>query len=338
MGGSGAPMFAIRHADRIAWATAWVGVHIPEKSPTFKSSYANVYGPVEWGVKFEDGTPVWDYFNDAWFLRKYPQKEVGLICFSNGKNDGGIGWPHVVDLAKALQEARQPHGVVWRMAGRVHRRHVRISRRNRLAVGDRGPLNAPAAVPIGPRHLEERHAGHAPGNRRSARAVIGVAVRDQDPDEHRVTERGVERLEVTGVTDSGVDEGGHTSGNEPGRVAPAGHRAGVEGVQSDRLHRNGPASIEWVHSVALRRELNASINARSVKPASSSPPFGLSRPRILYSRRIQKGRSRPSRPSAVAGTVNCSRHQPSAAVDVRYAADFGVGPTKVTANRSSQRS
>jgi hypothetical protein len=53
MGGSGAPMFAIRYPERIAWAVAWVGVHIPAKSPTFKGSYANSYGPPEWGVKFE---------------------------------------------------------------------------------------------------------------------------------------------------------------------------------------------------------------------------------------------------------------------------------------------
>ena len=121
MGGSGAPMFAIRHSDRIAWAVGWVGVHNPAKSPTFKGSYEQVYGKPEYGVKFEDGTPVWDYFNDAWFLRKYPGKEIGFITFSNAKNDGGIGWPQAVEFLKALQETRRPHLFVWGMAGHGQR-------------------------------------------------------------------------------------------------------------------------------------------------------------------------------------------------------------------------
>jgi S-formylglutathione hydrolase FrmB len=96
MGGSGAPMLAIRYPDRIAWATSWVGVHLPHRSPTFANSYANVYGDPQWQIGFEDGTPVWDYYNDAWYLRQHPRAEIGLICFSNGKNDGGIGWPQAV--------------------------------------------------------------------------------------------------------------------------------------------------------------------------------------------------------------------------------------------------
>ena len=98
MGGSGSPMLAIRYPERIAWAISWVGVHDPARSPQFAGSYARVYGPREWDVRFEDGTPVWDYFNDAWYLRKYPKKEIGLITFSNGKNDGAIGWPQAVEF------------------------------------------------------------------------------------------------------------------------------------------------------------------------------------------------------------------------------------------------
>ncbi len=127
MGGSGAPMFAIRHADQIAWATAWVGVHIPAKSPTFKNSYQNVYGWPEWNIRFEDGTPVWDYFNDAWYLREYPQREVGLICFSNGKNDGGIGWEQAVEFYRALQDTRRPHVFVWGQRGHGQRAQLPVS-------------------------------------------------------------------------------------------------------------------------------------------------------------------------------------------------------------------
>ena len=98
MGGSGSLMLAIRFSERIAWANSWVGVHIPAKTPQFKESYEHVYGKPAWNVKYEDGTPVWDYFNDVWYLRQYPNKEVGFLTFANGKNDGAIGWPQAVEF------------------------------------------------------------------------------------------------------------------------------------------------------------------------------------------------------------------------------------------------
>ncbi len=127
MGGSGAPMLAIRYPDRIAWATGWVGVHNPAKTPHFKGSYERVYGPQSWAVEFEDGTPVWDHFNDAWYLRKHPEKGVGLICFSNGKNDGAIGWEQAVEFYRALQDTRQPHIFVWGQSGHGQRARLPIS-------------------------------------------------------------------------------------------------------------------------------------------------------------------------------------------------------------------
>ncbi len=121
MGGSGSPMLAIRYPERVAWAVSWVGVHIPALSPRFRSSYARVWGKPEWNVPFEDGTPVWDYYNDAWFLRHYPNKEVGFLTFSNGKNDGGIGWQQAVDFYRALQETHRPHLFVWGQRGHGQR-------------------------------------------------------------------------------------------------------------------------------------------------------------------------------------------------------------------------
>jgi pimeloyl-ACP methyl ester carboxylesterase len=121
MGGSGALMLALRFPQRIAWAISWVGIHIPHMSPQFKGSYETVFGRQEWGVKFEDGTGVWDYFNDAWYLRRHPDKDVGFLTFSNGKNDGGIGWPQAVEYYRALQETRQPHLFIWGQGGHGER-------------------------------------------------------------------------------------------------------------------------------------------------------------------------------------------------------------------------
>jgi len=78
-------------------------------------------------VTFEDGTPVWDYFNDVWYLRQHPEKEVGLICFSNGKNDSGIGWPQAVEFFEALQQTRRPHVFVWGQSGHGQRARLPIS-------------------------------------------------------------------------------------------------------------------------------------------------------------------------------------------------------------------
>ncbi len=121
MGGTGALMLAIRHPDRIAWAIGWVGVHRPRESPAFHGSFERVYGKPAWNVRFEDGSPVWDYFDDVWYLRKHPDRSIGFLTFSNGKNDDGIGWPQAVDFLKALQETRQPHLFVWGQAGHGQR-------------------------------------------------------------------------------------------------------------------------------------------------------------------------------------------------------------------------
>jgi len=104
-----------------------VGIHVPAKSPQFAGSYAQVYGPPEWQCRFEDGTPVWDYYSDVWYLRKYPNKEIGLITFSNGKNDGAIGWPQAVEFHRALQETRRPHIFVWGQSGHGQRASMPIT-------------------------------------------------------------------------------------------------------------------------------------------------------------------------------------------------------------------
>jgi pimeloyl-ACP methyl ester carboxylesterase len=124
MGGSGSLMLALRFPGRIAWAISWVGIHIPSMSPQFKGSYEYVYGKPEWGAKFEEGMDVWDYFNDAWYLRRYPEKDVGFVTFSNGKNDAAIGWQQAVEFYRALQETRQPHMFIWGQEGHNQRAYM----------------------------------------------------------------------------------------------------------------------------------------------------------------------------------------------------------------------
>ncbi len=121
MGGSGSIMLGLRYPERVAWVHSWVGIHRPRGSPTFKASYDEVFGRPELGVKFEEGTPVWDYFDDVWYLRRYPERSVPLIVFSNGKNDANIGWTQAVEFVRALQETRQPHIFFWGQNGHGER-------------------------------------------------------------------------------------------------------------------------------------------------------------------------------------------------------------------------
>jgi pimeloyl-ACP methyl ester carboxylesterase len=132
MGGSGAPMLAIRHPGVFAWAVGWVGVHVPQQSPHFKNSYAYVYGDPEWGVKFEDGMPVWDYFNDDWYLRNHVAQDTPFLTWSNGKNDAGIGWAQAVTFYKAMQETRRPHMFAWGQNGHIQRAVMPVSLEQRV--------------------------------------------------------------------------------------------------------------------------------------------------------------------------------------------------------------
>ena len=118
MGGAGAPMFAVRYGQRVAWCMAWVGVHVPAESPQFTGSYRGSYGPRDEAVTMPDGkTSPWDHFSDVWWLRNNVKAETGFIMASNGKSDGGIGWPQAYKFARALQETRRPHLYNWGPGG-----------------------------------------------------------------------------------------------------------------------------------------------------------------------------------------------------------------------------
>jgi chitodextrinase len=122
MGGSGAIMYGIRHPDRAAWVNSWVGVHVPAESPTFLSSYQNSYGDLAWGLLYEDNvTPAFSYFDDDWYLRHHVADETPFITFSNGRNDGDIGWGQAVKFARAMQDTRRPFIFYWGVSGHGQR-------------------------------------------------------------------------------------------------------------------------------------------------------------------------------------------------------------------------
>ncbi len=123
MGGSGSSMLGIRYPNRIAWCRSATGVHNPNNIK-LKWSYESVYGKPDFNPKFEDGTAVWDYYNDIWYLKQNIEKGIGLIVYSNGKNDEVIDWQQAVDFTNTLQETRQAHIFTWGQDG--HRQSAKL--------------------------------------------------------------------------------------------------------------------------------------------------------------------------------------------------------------------
>jgi len=118
MGGSGSTFIPIRYPERFAYAYSAVGIHDPARiRGGFHESYARVNGRMKFNIKHENGMPVWEYLSDPKIVRDNPKLNLPFIGFGNGKNDHGIGWPQAIELAKALQEARQPHGFQWNLRG-----------------------------------------------------------------------------------------------------------------------------------------------------------------------------------------------------------------------------
>ncbi len=117
MGGSGSMMTGIRNGGKIAWVRSCVGVHVPGETTTMKSAYAANFGNPESGVLFENGIPVWNYYDDVWFLRQYPAQDTPFLSFSNAKNDPLIDWPQAVHFYQALQDTKRPHLFVWGQDG-----------------------------------------------------------------------------------------------------------------------------------------------------------------------------------------------------------------------------
>jgi hypothetical protein len=111
MGGSGSIMLGIRHPERVAWSVSWAGVHVPSNSQA-AASYKAFYGEQAWNVKFEDGTPVWQYFDDVWYLRQYPERETPFIAWSSGSGVSASGSPDM-DFYRAMQETKRPHTFEW---------------------------------------------------------------------------------------------------------------------------------------------------------------------------------------------------------------------------------
>ena len=118
MGGSGSTFIPIRFPERFAYAYSAVGIHDPARvTGGFHESYARTNGRMQFKIKHESGLPVWEYLSDPKIVRDNPKLNLPFIGFGNGKNDHGIGWPQAIELAKAFQEARQPHGFQWNLRG-----------------------------------------------------------------------------------------------------------------------------------------------------------------------------------------------------------------------------
>lgn len=137
MGGSGTSMVGLRNGHLFANLISWVGVHIPRETPTFAGSYEKAWGSREWNVPFsneefaarfggmvirpEDGYGVWDYYDNDQWLRANVDVPTPWMTFSNGVDDGGIGWEQAVTHTDALIDTWRPFNFQWGMNGHSQR-------------------------------------------------------------------------------------------------------------------------------------------------------------------------------------------------------------------------
>jgi hypothetical protein len=136
MGGSGASMWGIRSGHIFSGIISMVGVHIPAESPSFASSYATVFGPQNTPCRYDnsilqrfgyplvsasDNVSAWDYWDNDLWLRTHPTSETPWITYSNGQNDGAIGWPQAWDMTRALIDTKRGFNLVWGQGGHGQR-------------------------------------------------------------------------------------------------------------------------------------------------------------------------------------------------------------------------
>jgi len=137
MGGSGASMWGIRSGHIFSNIISWVGVHIPEETPTFYGSYLGVYGgdrsrncvySNEGLARFgyekvirEDSISPWDYWDNEYWLNTHRDVATPWISYSNGRNDNAIGWDQAYTNTNSLMVTKRPFNFHWGMSGHSER-------------------------------------------------------------------------------------------------------------------------------------------------------------------------------------------------------------------------
>jgi hypothetical protein len=148
MGGSGGKMFCLRHGEVFNYVNSWVGIGIPSGSPVFANEYEALFGPERQGLLSENGVPTWEDLDMGRWLRANPLKETPFISFSNGKNDGSIGWRQAVEFYRALRDTKRAFTFRWGQGGHGERAmDMAVDGLNDRPAPDRLDLQRNRAVP-----------------------------------------------------------------------------------------------------------------------------------------------------------------------------------------------
>jgi hypothetical protein len=136
MGGSGASTWGLRSGHIFSHIISWVGVHIPKESPGFYGSYSGVYGDSSWNTIYtneglarfgypvitaNDNVSVWDYWDNTRWLAANVATETPWMSNSNGKADGGIGWPQAWKNGWAMANTKRPYNFYFGDGGHGER-------------------------------------------------------------------------------------------------------------------------------------------------------------------------------------------------------------------------
>lgn len=130
MGGAGAHLWGMRSGHLFRQIIGRVGHHQPAKDVkwTWQFEQKGGYGPLAWQTLYsnpqlarfgyptisaDDRYSVWDYFDNADWLRRNPTVETPFISHSNATNDPAISWAQAWQVTKVMHETKRPMNYLW---------------------------------------------------------------------------------------------------------------------------------------------------------------------------------------------------------------------------------
>jgi hypothetical protein len=136
MGGAASHYWGLRSGHLFAAVSASVGNPIPAEDLTREFESIGEWGPIAWQSRYSnlqlvrfgyppvrpaDGYVVWDYFDTAKWLRRFPALDTPYLSMANAPNDSLIAWSPVWKTVRALQASRRPFVFTWSERGHDQR-------------------------------------------------------------------------------------------------------------------------------------------------------------------------------------------------------------------------
>jgi len=114
MGGTGTVGFGLRHPELFAALDANVPLINPPRSKAWAFRLlGQIWEAEDWpSLPDGEGRTLAERLDDTAYVLS-AEKDLPLLKFVNGRQDGAIGWTQIPEFIRAMQEARQPFLCAW---------------------------------------------------------------------------------------------------------------------------------------------------------------------------------------------------------------------------------